>query len=81
MPQQLRTDTRAGRVTMSCQVSDIEFSWQLAETRDGTEITARAVVAPASAHRLDRTRELLAASLPTLAALAEAAARGGSRVR
>ena len=81
MPQQMRADRGAGRVAMSCKVNDIEFSWQLAEHGDGTGITVRVVIAPASAHQLDRTRELLAASLPRLAALAEAAARGGSPVR
>ena len=81
MPQQMRADRGAGRVAMSCKVNDIEFSWQLAENGDGTGITVRVVIAPASAHQLDRTRELLAASLPRLAALAEAAARGGSPVR
>ena len=77
MPQQMRADRGAGRVAMSCKVNDIEFSWQLAENGDGTGITVRVVIAAASAHQLDRTRELLAASLPRLAALAEAAARGG----
>ena len=81
MPQQMRADRGAGRVAMSCKVNDIEFSWQLAENGNGTGITVRVVIAPASAHQLDRTRELLAASLPRLAALAEAAARGGSPVR
>ena len=81
MPQLMRADRGAGRVAMSCKVNDIEFSWQLAENGDGTGSTVRVVIAPASAHQLDRTRELLAASLPTLAALAEAAARGGSPVR
>jgi uncharacterized protein YndB with AHSA1/START domain len=81
MPQQMRADRGAGRVAMSCKVNDIEFSWQLAENGDGTGITVRVVIAPASAHQLDRTRELLAASLPRLAALAEAAALGGSPVR
>ena len=31
MPQKLRVDHANERVTVSCQVSDIEFTWQLAE--------------------------------------------------
>ena len=31
MPQKLRVDQANERVTVSCQVSDIEFTWQLAE--------------------------------------------------
>jgi uncharacterized protein YndB with AHSA1/START domain len=81
MPQQMRADRSAGRVAMSCKVNDIEFTWQLAEHGDGTGITVQVVIAPTSAHQLDRTREQLVASLPTLAALAEATVRGGSPVR
>jgi hypothetical protein len=32
MPQKLRTDRSQGRVTISCQISDIDVAWQLAET-------------------------------------------------
>jgi hypothetical protein len=81
MPQRMRADRGAGRVVMSCKIRDMEATWQLAEHGDGTGITVRVVLAPASTHQLDRTREMLAASLPRLAALAEAAARGGSPVR
>ena len=31
MPQKLRVDQASERVTISCQVSDIEIVWQLAE--------------------------------------------------
>ena len=80
MPQQLRTDTRAGRVTMSCQVSDIDFSWQLAESPDGTEITARAVVPPHEGGRLDYVRDMVSASLGALTALADADSDGAGRL-
>ena len=81
MPQQLRTDTRAGRVTMSCQVSDIDFSWQLAEAPDGTEITARATVPPHEGDRLAYVREMVSASLGALTALVEADPDGAGRLR
>jgi uncharacterized protein YndB with AHSA1/START domain len=81
MPQQLRTDTRAGRVTMSCQVSDIDFSWQLAEAPDGTEITARATVPPDEGGRLADVREMVSASLSALTALAEADPDGAGQLR
>jgi hypothetical protein len=81
MPQQLRTDTRAGRVTMSCQVSDIDFSWQLAEAPDGTEITARATVPPHEGGRLAYVREMVSASLRALTALAEADPDGTGPLR
>ena len=35
IPQRLRADDRAGRVVVSCQVSDIDFTWQLADDGDG----------------------------------------------
>jgi uncharacterized protein YndB with AHSA1/START domain len=81
MPQQLRTDTRAGRVTMSCQVSDIDFSWQLAEAPDGTEITARATLPPDEGGRLADVREMVSASLSALTALAEADPDGAGQLR
>ena len=39
MTQRLRADHRAGQVVMSCQVSDIDFTWQLAEDGDGDATT------------------------------------------
>ena len=73
MPQRLRAEQQAGRVTMSCQVSDIDFAWQLAEVADGTAITVRVELPEAEAHRLDGQRELITTSLAALAELAERA--------
>jgi hypothetical protein len=73
MPQRLRAEQHAGRVTMSCQVSDIDFAWQLAEVADGTKITVRVDLPEAEAHRLDGQRELITTSLAALAGLAERA--------
>jgi uncharacterized protein YndB with AHSA1/START domain len=81
MPQQLRTDHGSGRVTVSCQVSDIDFSWQLAEAPEGTEITAQATLPPDESHRLDSVREMVAASLRALTALAETPLDGAGRPR
>jgi uncharacterized protein YndB with AHSA1/START domain len=70
MPQQLRTDRAAGRVTVSCQVSDVDITWQLAEAPHGTTITVRVDLPPAEAHRLTVQRELVTASLTALVDLA-----------
>ncbi|MDN5859330.1 MAG: SRPBCC family protein [Pseudonocardia sp.] len=71
-PMLLRTDTRAGRVTMSCQVNDIDFSWQLAETPTGTQITARASMPELEGGLLEYVREMVTSSLGALTTLAEA---------
>lgn len=72
MPQHLRTDRTAGRVTVSCQVSDIDVTWQLAERGDQSSITVRVDLPAAEAHRLAGQRQLIGASLTALATLAEA---------
>jgi uncharacterized protein YndB with AHSA1/START domain len=71
--QELHTDRATGRVTMSCQVFDVEFAWQLAEHGDGTRITVRVDIPPDHAARLlEPERDVIAASLVALATLAEA---------
>jgi uncharacterized protein YndB with AHSA1/START domain len=70
MPQHLRTDHVAGRITVSCQISDIDVTWQLAEAGDGTDITVRVKLPATEADRLPGQRELIAASLTALADLA-----------
>ena len=77
MPQRLRTDRAAGQVTISCQVSDIDVTWQLAETTNGTAVTVRVELPKAEAHRLDGQRELITKSMRALADLAV----GGSATR
>ena len=71
MPQIMRTDRVNGRVLMSCQVTDIDFAWQLAEDGDGTGITLRVTAAEPKASVLAEKRPSLAASVVALAALAE----------
>jgi hypothetical protein len=73
MPQKLQTDWANERVTISCQVFDIEIVCQLAESDAGTSIHM-SVSAPArEAHRLERQHQLIEQSLRRLTALAEAA--------
>ena len=72
MPQKLRTDRRSGWVTVSCQVSDIDVTWQLGESGAGTTIEVSVALPDAEAHRLEGQRVVIADSLVKLAALAEA---------
>jgi uncharacterized protein YndB with AHSA1/START domain len=73
MPQKLRVDQANDRVTVSCQVSDIEFTWQLAEAGGGTSIHVTATFPEREAHRLDGQHQVIQESLRRLTALAEAA--------
>jgi uncharacterized protein YndB with AHSA1/START domain len=70
MPQSLRTEQDAGRVTVSCQVSDIDVVWQLAEDGDGTRIEVQVDLPDAEAHRLPTQRKVIEESLGNLSALA-----------
>ena len=70
MPQTLRTDYAHGRVTISCQVSDIDINWQLAESGLGTVIEVHVELPEHEAHRLEGQREIITKSLANLAALA-----------
>ena len=73
MPQKLRADQAGGRVTVSCQVSDIDVVWQLAEAGAGTSIRVNVTLPEAEAHRLDGQHQVIEESLRRLTALAEAA--------
>jgi uncharacterized protein YndB with AHSA1/START domain len=69
MPQTIRTAD--GRVTVSCQVSDLVFEWRLSELPDGgTRIAVHVDIPDAEAHRLDGQRARIHDSLMRLAALA-----------
>ena len=70
LPLLLGTDRGSGRITLSCQVSAMEFVWQLAEHGESTRITVRVDVPPAAAALLEPERTALTASLAGLAALA-----------
>ena len=73
MPQKLRADQANQRVTVSCQVSDIDFVWQLAEADTGTSINVNVSLPEREAHRLDGQQQVISESLRRLTALAEAA--------
>ena len=68
MPQKLRVDHANERVTVSCQVSDIEFTWQLAEAGGGTSIHVSASLPEREAHRLDGQHQVIEESLRRLTA-------------
>lgn len=74
-PQQLRGDRAEGRVTISCQVTYIDFVWQLVEDGPGTRIDVHVALPDSQAHRLDSEREVITTSLARLAILTEAAAK------
>ena len=73
MPQELRVDRANDRVTVSCQVSDIDVVWQLAEAGTGTSISVNVSLPDHEAHRLDRQHQVIGESLRRLTALAEGA--------
>jgi uncharacterized protein YndB with AHSA1/START domain len=71
--QRLRTERAGGRVTISCLVSDLEYSWQLSEAGEATDIEVRVQLPDREAHRLPAQRQLLTESINALAALAVSA--------
>jgi uncharacterized protein YndB with AHSA1/START domain len=73
MPQKLRVDQASEQVTISCQVSDVEVVWQLAEAGPGTSINVNVSLPEREARRLDGQRQVISESLCRLTALAEAA--------
>ena len=70
MPQLLERGHEAGRVTISCMVSDLRFDWRLQPAGVGTRITVDVEIPDAEAHRLDTQRELVGTSLRRLAEVA-----------
>ena len=71
MAQLLDTRRQEGRVTVSCMVSDLRFEWHLApDGEEGTLISVEVEIPEAEAHRLERQRELISASLERLARVA-----------
>jgi uncharacterized protein YndB with AHSA1/START domain len=76
VPQRPRGDRAEGRVTISCQITDIDFVWQLAEDGPGTRIDVHVTLPDSETHRLDDKRKNISTSLRRLAIVAEAAANG-----
>jgi uncharacterized protein YndB with AHSA1/START domain len=73
MSQKLRVDEVNDRVTISCQVRDIDIVWQLAEAGTGTLINVNVTLPEREADRLDGQHLLIKESLRRLTALAETA--------
>jgi Polyketide cyclase / dehydrase and lipid transport len=73
MPQKLRVDQASDRVTISCQVSDIDVVWQLAEAGTGSSINVKVSLPEREAYRLDGQHQAIEESLRRLTALAESA--------
>jgi uncharacterized protein YndB with AHSA1/START domain len=71
-PMDQRLEEAPGRVTISCLVSDLMFTWQLREAREGTDIDVVVEVPQREAHRVTDQRRIIEASLATLARLAAA---------
>jgi uncharacterized protein YndB with AHSA1/START domain len=75
MPQRLRSDRAEGRVVISCQVSDIDVTWQIGEEAEGSSVTVHVELPVSEAHRIDGQREAITTSLRALSRLAEEAGR------
>jgi hypothetical protein len=73
MPQKLRVEEADERVTVSCQVSDIDVIWQLAEDGEVTAVEVTVSLPEREAHRLDGQHQVIEEPLRRLTALAEAA--------
>jgi hypothetical protein len=70
MAQLLDSQREAGRVTVSCLVSDLRFEWMLEPLQDGgTRISVDVEIPEAEAARLEGQRETIRASLAKLAEL------------
>ena len=70
MAQLLDTERDDQRVTVSCLVSDLRFEWRLEPAGTGTRITVEVDIPDAESHRLEAQREVISASLRSLAELA-----------
>lgn len=70
MAQLLDTQREQRRVTVSCLVSDLRFEWRLEPEGEGTLIRVEVEIPQAEAHRLERQREIISASMVRLAQLA-----------
>lgn len=70
MPQLLQTRPEAGRIAVSCLVSDLRFEWRLAPEGAGTAISVEVDIPEAEAARLDTQRDVISQSLRRLADLA-----------
>lgn len=73
-PTRIRGSREAGRVTVSCMISEIRQDWTLARAPEGCLVRVRVELPEAEAQRLEQVRDVLASSLPRLVRAAEVAA-------
>ncbi|MEO6510717.1 MAG: SRPBCC family protein [Nocardioides sp.] len=66
-------EVERGRVTISCLVSDLMFTWRLSEAGTGTDIEVNVEVPEREAHRVPGQQALIETSLATLSRLAATA--------
>jgi uncharacterized protein YndB with AHSA1/START domain len=74
MAQRLHAEPADGRVTISCLVSDLRFTWQLHPIGETTDIDVEVELPEHEAHRLPVQRQLVERSLANLASIATTAA-------
>jgi uncharacterized protein YndB with AHSA1/START domain len=72
-PMGQRLATSPGRVTISCLVSDLVFTWELRPVGEETDIDVRVEIPEREEHRLETQRHVIEESIK---ALSELAARG-----
>jgi len=72
MPQVVQSSSDAGRVKISCLVSDLRFEWRLEQEGAGTRISVEVEIPDEEAQRLETQQAVIAASLRKLADLAAA---------
>jgi uncharacterized protein YndB with AHSA1/START domain len=70
MAQLLDSQHEAGRVTVSCLVSDLRYEWRLEPAGAGTLITVEVEIPETEAHRLESQRGVISASVRRLADVA-----------
>ena len=72
-PMDQRMEEAPGRVTISCLVSDLMFTWRLREAGTGTDIDVLVELPEREAHRVPTQQRLMETSLATLTRLAATA--------
>jgi len=71
MPQALRSDRSSGRITISCQVRDVDIAWRLAADGPRAAVEVQVTVGESAADRTEMLRGMLTGAMAGLVALAE----------
>ena len=69
-PMDQRIAAAPGRVTISCLVSDLVYTWELSPDGEETDIAVRVEIPDREQHRLDTQRGLIEDSMQALVQLA-----------